>query len=77
MAQQTALQLLLIKSVELQIGKYLPSDVLNELHKAYFVAKEKFEQQMKTAWEDGNNTIPVSDEDIETCFNDYYKKVYE
>jgi hypothetical protein len=45
MAQQTALQLLLIKSVELEIGKYFPSDVLNELQKAYFEAKEMEKQQ--------------------------------
>ena len=40
-------------------------------------AKQMEKENMKFAWQDGNNTIPVSDEDIEICFNDYYNKVYK
>ena len=53
MAQQTALQLLLLKLVDLEIGKYLPSDVRNELEKAYFEAKEMEKQQIMEAYIDG------------------------
>jgi hypothetical protein len=72
MAQQTALQLLLLKLVDLEIGKYLPSDVLNELQKAYFEAKEKFQQQIETAYDKG-----IEQESNFYFGNDYYTETYK
>jgi hypothetical protein len=67
MAQQTALQLLLLKSVDLEIGKYLPSDVLNELQKAYFEAKEMEKEQRKN--DITNYNIKVTEFLLNPLFN--------
>lgn len=39
-------------------------------------AKQMEKEQMKFAWIDGNNTIPVCDIEAEDCFNDYYRPIY-
>ena len=67
MAQQTALQLLFIKLVDLEIAKYLPSDVLNELKKAYFEAKEMEKEQRKNDITDYN--IKVTEFLLNPLFN--------
>jgi hypothetical protein len=73
MAQQTALQLLFIKLVDLEIAKYLPSDVLNELKKAYFESKEMFQQQIETAWKRGDGE---HDEVADKLAKQYYTQTY-
>jgi hypothetical protein len=74
MAQQTALQLLLLKSVNLEIEKYLPSDVLNELEKAYFEAKEMFQQQIEDAYIEGEGILSESDSKAKQYYTQTYGK---
>jgi hypothetical protein len=73
MAQQTALQLLLLKAVDLEIGKYLPSDVLNELQKAYFELKELNRQQIESAWKRGDGE---HDKVADKLAKQYYTETY-
>jgi hypothetical protein len=76
MAQQTAVQLLLLKSVDLEIGKYLPSDVLNELQKAYFEAKEMEKHQKIGLLKWMNKVASEEPMRLETDFDDIVEQYY-